>query len=199
MNYLEVLSDCYPTSEAYVVGQDDPSIYANLVWITTPIPQATLDTAIVPVQISDVIGGQNIFQTSFVYQGDIENKWIGADSAISSDESPYIIPWGCTIVGVGYSNAKDNTSSDIQIYKALYDSGTTKTLLYQWDVRNVRTSSKTDVPAGLTFVAGDKMGIFFSKNGSIKPKDVQLTIYFQIDVDSTISETTEMYNNKFKV
>jgi len=101
MNYLEKLSNCYPTSEAYVVGNDDPNVYTNLVWLTTPIPQATLDADTSPVQINDVLGGQNIFQTSFVYSGDIENKWIGADSAISSDESPYIIPWGCTIIGLG--------------------------------------------------------------------------------------------------
>jgi len=55
------------------------------------------------------------------------------------------------------------------------------------------------VPSGLTFVAGDKMGIFLSKNGSNKPKDVQLTVYFQIDKDSINSETAEIYNDKFKV
>lgn len=42
-NYLEVISECFPDAEAYTAG--DPTVYGNIVWVTTPIAQATLDVA----------------------------------------------------------------------------------------------------------------------------------------------------------
>lgn len=42
-NYLEVLSNCFPTAQAYTRG--NPTLYSDLIWVTTQIPQATLDTS----------------------------------------------------------------------------------------------------------------------------------------------------------
>lgn len=42
MNYLLALSQCHPDAEAYVPAGGDPTVYNDLIWITTPIPEATL-------------------------------------------------------------------------------------------------------------------------------------------------------------
>ena len=41
-NYIQLLSTYYPDAKASISG--DPSIYANIVWLTTPISQSELDT-----------------------------------------------------------------------------------------------------------------------------------------------------------
>jgi hypothetical protein len=42
-NYLTVLANCFPGAEAYTGGS--PEVYDDLIWVTTPIPQATLDAS----------------------------------------------------------------------------------------------------------------------------------------------------------
>ena len=197
MNYLEKLSNCFPDAQAYVLGNNDPNIYANLIWLTTAIPQATLDSDVCPVQATDIQGGQNIFQSTFIYKGNIENKWIGLESSLTSDETPYIVPWNATIVGIGFSNTNNDADIDIEIYKSLNGSDNINTLLYQWDIRTARTGYKTDVNSGLTFNAGDKMGIFLKKFSGNKPQNVQLVVYFQIDENTTIGESVESYSGNF--
>lgn len=43
INYLEVIGRCFPGSEAYTGG--DPTNYNDLIWVTTPVSQATLDAS----------------------------------------------------------------------------------------------------------------------------------------------------------
>ena len=42
-NYIEIVGCFYTNAEAYVPEGNDPTVYADLVWTTTPIPQAELD------------------------------------------------------------------------------------------------------------------------------------------------------------
>lgn len=42
-NYINIIGDNYPSVEAYVAPGNDPTVYANIVWVSTPISQATLD------------------------------------------------------------------------------------------------------------------------------------------------------------
>jgi len=42
-NYLEIIGTNYPEAGAIVRNGADPTVYSNIEWITTPIPQATLD------------------------------------------------------------------------------------------------------------------------------------------------------------
>ncbi len=42
-HYLDILAEFFPDAEAELGGNGDPTIYANLVWVTAPILQATLD------------------------------------------------------------------------------------------------------------------------------------------------------------
>jgi hypothetical protein len=42
-NYVEIIGEAYPDAQVVVRGNKDPSVYADIEWITTPISQATLD------------------------------------------------------------------------------------------------------------------------------------------------------------
>lgn len=42
-NYIEILGEYFPDTQAYVVG--DPTAYANVVWVTAQVPQADIDAA----------------------------------------------------------------------------------------------------------------------------------------------------------
>ena len=43
-NYLKVVGEFYPTAVVQLTGGPDPTVYSNLTWTTTAIPQATLDS-----------------------------------------------------------------------------------------------------------------------------------------------------------
>lgn len=44
-NYIQIIGDCFPGVQAIVTDGKDPSVYTNLTWISTPIPQAELDAS----------------------------------------------------------------------------------------------------------------------------------------------------------
>lgn len=194
MNYLEKLSECYPESQAYIVGNNDPNIYSNLIWLTSQIPQATLDSEVSNVQSNDIVSGQNIFQANFSYIGNIYNKWIGTETSIPSNESPYIIPWKCKIIGISYSNKEFNSNIDLQIFKSDNNNENINNLMLQWDIRTSRSGYKTDIPSSIMCNPGDKIGIFLKKYNNDKPKNVNIVIYFQIDTTTTLSQSTESYS-----
>lgn len=43
-NYIDILGEYFPGVEAYCSG--DPTVYANVVWVSTPIAQVDLDAAV---------------------------------------------------------------------------------------------------------------------------------------------------------
>lgn len=193
MNYLEQLSNIYPDAEAYVIGNADPTVYSNLIWITTPIPQATLDNQpYVPIQKGDVINGLNTFQVTFQSTGKFSNKWIGMDTASTSDTCPYVIPWKSRLIGLNFVNITSNANIDIQVFKADVGLGSTNTLLFEWLIRTARTGYKTNLPI-ISCNAGDKIGIFLKHVDKYRPRNTIITMFFQIDTNATLSELTETF------
>lgn len=71
-NYLMVLAECFPGVEAYTAG--DPTVYEELVWVSTPIDKATLDASL--------CANQNVSYGSVEVQGNLEEGdtlvWDGA-------------------------------------------------------------------------------------------------------------------------
>jgi hypothetical protein len=60
-NYLQILGQYFPTTQAYISGGVDPTVYTNLNWVTASIPQGTLD-ALANYIPSDIISssGSNL-------------------------------------------------------------------------------------------------------------------------------------------
>ena len=42
-NYLNIIGEYFPAADAYITGSDDPTVYGDIQWVTTPIAQGTLD------------------------------------------------------------------------------------------------------------------------------------------------------------
>ena len=43
-NYIGIIGEFFPTTEAYIATTGNPTVYADIRWITAPIAQATLDS-----------------------------------------------------------------------------------------------------------------------------------------------------------
>jgi len=52
-SYIDIIGEFYPTAECYSAG--DPNVYSSIVWTTTPISQATLDTLMFSKEQTDKI------------------------------------------------------------------------------------------------------------------------------------------------
>jgi hypothetical protein len=52
IDYIDIISRTYPGTQCSIIG--DPSIYSNIVWVGTPIPQSTLDAAALSIAQRDV-------------------------------------------------------------------------------------------------------------------------------------------------
>jgi len=44
-DYLRIIGDCFPGVQAFVEGNADPTVYANIQWVSTPVSQAELDAS----------------------------------------------------------------------------------------------------------------------------------------------------------
>lgn len=198
MNYLEKLSNCYPESQAYILGNKDPNIYSNLIWSTTQIPQATLDSAVSIVQSNDIItsSANPIFSNTFSYNGSTSNRWLSLSNGINTDKTPLVLPWDSRLIGISYSNEKV-TNIDIEIHKAPYNDASSDILNLTWEIRNTRLGYKTDILSNMTYDAGDKIGIFLKKFNNDKPQNSVVILYFQILETSSLGEDVQNFTGNF--
>ena len=219
-NYLEIIGDCFPFSQAYVPGDKDPTIYADLVWITTPLTQAALDASdcavgslgttpviTVPPDPGDTViwdgsewlaSNNNRVSVVFSSAGVTKNKWLGAyGSSGTSNESPFVIPWDMTLAGITYSNGNNNTNSDIKLYTADASAGNATSLLYTWALRTARTGFDTQATTITTLGAGDKLAVYLANvAGGSTPASPVVTVYFNI-IDTADNTTIEDYSGNF--
>ena len=113
-NYLEVIGNCFPGSEAWTGG--DPTVYGDIVWETAPIDQAVLDASecaqvsYVQAEIAppSTVGGYHDILT-FGGTGVVKNKFLnnGANSYTGSDSAPLALSSG-EIVHATISTEGDN-------------------------------------------------------------------------------------------
>jgi len=112
----------------------------------------------------------------FVNVGTTSNKWLeyGSSSA-SSDTTPYVSPFGGSLVGLTYMNKTDDTNTDVKIYK-------NGSLLFTWEIRGKRWAYKTNISAPQPSLnQGDKISVFFKKvNGASKPNTPTIDMLFQV-------------------
>ena len=116
----------------------------------------------------------------FENAGNTANKWLyfGA-SANTSDQVPFVSPYNCKVKATTFTNADDNESSDIELYKNGILSET-------WEVRNKRTAYKSDY-ASLTLSAGDRLSVFMKKAQGKTPSNPVIEVIFEI-TDNVVGE-----------
>ena len=192
------------TGTALIFGagrsNDIPNIPENCAWVgdendvPQPVPvytQAEVDTLI----SSAGSGGVGSFTLIFQHEGGTEDKWLGhhGHNGISSHKSPAVIPWDCTLVGMTFTNKKDNGDSDIEIYVAPAGAGKADALEYTMTIRNERIKSITNFVDPPTFNTGDKVAVYARALVPLEDKieHVVVTLYLSVtsNINTDISET----------
>lgn len=209
INYIDVLSRCFPDSQAYVTGNNSPEVYDNLIWLTDPISQTALDTSPCTIELFDNTTGEELSTTydvvnegpiltfTFSKEATAKNTWLSheGDNSLTSNKSPAVIPWDCKLVAMTFSNQKPNVDSDIEIYTAPNGSGSDDVLTYAWPLRNSRVGRKTDFSSEINFKAGDKVGLYLRDAGT-DAKYVTVILFLQITSSDT-EDFTETYTGDF--
>lgn len=139
----------------------------------------------------------SIFQAVFVNESKkVKNKWLSTygDGGATSNDSPIALAWDCKLIALAFTNSSNDVSTNVEIYKASVNSGSSNTKIFTWDLNNVRTAWKTNLP-DLSFSAGDKIAVFLKDSGS-DPGDVIVTLSFQIIVDGS-EENNEDFSGSF--
>ena len=116
---------------------------------------------------------------TFMEGGSASNEWLEyCDNSINSDETPAILPFDAKLIACTYTNKKDDTDTDIQVYKAAEGSGSSSSRVTTFEVRNKRVARFSDFNA-IQFQAGDKLSVFLRDKGG-NPDDVVVKLYFLI-------------------
>ena len=64
MNYLELIGEYFPDTQAYTQG--DPTVYTEIIWIDTSIPQLDLDASnLIKIKTDKIIEFFNTTSDSF--------------------------------------------------------------------------------------------------------------------------------------
>jgi len=223
-NYIQIIGDCFPASEAVILPGKNPTIYTDLTWISAPISQATLEASDCAVNSNNnsadslnFVGGTpttgdtvvwngtewvlqsagslGIFQVSFSNESTTKNRWLDYVKDRSCDEVPFVVPYNSKLIGITFSNKTSNRSTDVRIYKATQTQGNVDSLIHTWQVRNARTGRQTIFSPGLTFAAGDKVGIYL-KDAGYDPKAPMVVLYFE-RTDAINDDFIENYSGHF--
>jgi len=133
------------------------------------------------------------FQAVFLDNGSTGNEWLCQyDANIPSNQSPYVVPFDCRLVGITYSNSKDEVDSDIEIWVSALGDGTTKTRVFNWERNNKRVGYKTDFDPYIEFDAGDKVSVYNDDKGK-NASDTVVILYFQA-INNNVDEEWEDYS-----
>ena len=199
-NYINIVGDCFPNTQAYVPAGKDPFVYTDLVWVTTQVAQATLEASSCAnnnTTTYDVLSEGPIFTLVFNKEATAKNSWLSheGDNSLLSNTVPAIIPWDCKMVALTFSNATSDVDADIEIYKALANNGSVNSLTYTWEVRATRTARISTFSPDIKFNAGDKIGMYINDKGSTAAY-VSTIMYLQI-INNSTADFIESFTGDF--
>ena len=175
-DYLRVIGDCFPNAQAYVNGNDDPTVYSNIQWLTTPISQATLDSADCPVplfltdlELDQIIGAVGQLSEHLLFSPDVtrSNKKLSVESSVfrfeefelherdwlifgevSNSLTGIIVPYDCTVVRSTMHVRTCGSTLDINLVIDNIDNGSILTVSSGSDLTSYNTDINIDVNAG---------------------------------------------------
>lgn len=108
----------------------------------------------------------------FEKNGTVKNKWLGFGAGKTSNTVPFIVPFPMVVTAITYSNSKNSTETDIEIYKD-------GSKVYTWEVRDKRHAWKTSGMHNLSFMPGDTFGIYLKDQGT-DPKHVIVAVHYRV-------------------
>jgi hypothetical protein len=139
-------------------------------------------------------------QMTFIEDGTLKDEWLKLyDKGIPSNQTPGIIPWKSRLVGITFSNKKDNKDVEFKFYVTPEGGGDSPlTNMFVWSLNDVRVARKANFPIDVIFESGDKVAVFAKSTGN-DPQDVILTMYFQGVEDADDTDGSENYSGEFKL
>ena len=140
-------------------------------------------------EVGELIG--SLFQIEFTNGGNTSNTWLAvSDSNLSGNSTPWTACFPCRLAGLAFSNRNDGVNIDLEFHVARFGDGNTSAVEIIYEVRDARTSFKTDIPLdGLVLDPGDKISVFASNAGS-SARDVWFGAYVEI-ISRTTAEGVE--------
>lgn len=142
-----------------------------------------------------------LFSIEFKNNGTASNTWLNIGEApTTSDEVPFIVPFKSRLVGVTFSNERNNVDIDIRINISKYGEGNTNNRTIIKQIRNMRTfqfSDFNDSSSDLVFDAGDKIGVFMADQGQ-NPNDPVVHLYFKVIEEETL-QRSENHASAFSI
>lgn len=125
--------------------------------VTNPAPGYTY----VELNLSNTAEGKEATYQFFNNGSNIQNKWLDHEgSNIPSDMTPGVVSANSKVRAITYSNDRDNTDIDIQIYRNGITPGD---MIFAWQLRDCRLAYKTDFDGSLPFNRGDTVRMFAKK------------------------------------
>lgn len=145
----------------------------------------------------DMVGG--LYQFNFVDEsGSTANKWVSycGDGGNYSNKSPAIIPWKSRLVGMTFTNERNNIDVRLDVYtdKNADSYGYANHRALSWLLQNTRSARNTNITEDIILEAGEKVAVFAMDYGD-NPKRTVITLYFQImeDNNDDVSENSQGY------
>jgi hypothetical protein len=127
----------------------------------------------VTVGTGGVVKGK-LYDFSFNNVGKTSNKWLEfASSSAPSNENPLVTPYDSDMIALTYSNTKDDSGVDVEVYR-------NGVLFFTWQIRGKRTAWKTDIN-NTSVSQGDRVSVFFKKvGGQTDPTTPIIDLYFSV-------------------
>lgn len=171
---------------------DDPT--TNWVKTSSGIGSATWTNT----NASNSIVGK-IWQCSTGESGSVRDEFTDnpADGKITS-RTPIIVPWDSRLEAVTFSNADDNSDTDIEVYRVPIGQGrgpNPAEKLFEIQLRDCRVFvNSTYANNNITVSPGDKLA-FYLRDAGVDPDHVQITMYWVITSPIQINQTEQYSNN----
>ena len=136
----------------------------------------------------------SMFVMAFSKLGVSKNSYLSLETnGLNSNETSGIIPFGCNLVAIVFTNTVALADVDVEIRRAAFNAGTTTDTPLTHQVRLARINAKNDL--SISFASGDKIGIFMADQGT-DPRDVAVTLYFKI-TNEAVFDDEESYSGSF--
>jgi len=138
----------------------------------------------------------SIFPLVFSRNGSAQAKWMSniAD-VMSSNQTFAYIPFKCKVVGVTFSNKNSGVDVDVEIWKSAEGNAANESMVYEWELSNVRVARKSNISPDLTFDPGDKVAVYLDDEGK-NPSNAVVIMYLQVTED-TSEESSEDFSGNF--
>lgn len=139
----------------------------------------------------------HIFSQSFSKSGGHGSTWMEwGEGGIYQYTTPFVLPFGCKLIGMTYSNRYNKTDVDLEIYKVeeANDDLKSDTQLLYWQIRDARFARHTNLGNSFNFIAGDALAIYLRDRGD-NGDDAIVNLYFQITNGVQEEKVYDKYNN----